>query len=464
MTLRKYSFRKNLENTLTKKLYGFFLALFLIIFFLVSFLSFPDKLHGQVEEKKEVIEIDENLYETGILSSGNNKNTGISYSDIIAESAIVMDYKTGDVLWKKNHDKKLFPASTTKILSTIVAIENIGNFNEIIEISRTAAGKNHSAFRFRAGDKISLMDLVKASLIISHNNATVALAEYISGSEEEFLEIMNLKAREIGAYNSFFQNTNGLDSDYPFHKSTAEDIAIIARYSLKNALFRKIVNTDKDFIEINGQEIELNNTNKLLNISYIKGIKTGYTLNAGYCIVLYSEKNDLELITVILNSTKNGRERDVIKLLNWVYENFAYEKIVDSDKVIKTFDVEDMGPDKESLTTVSVNLYPESDYTRLVNKGSDKIDLKYIIDDNIALPIVKNQKMGILDIYINEEKIEEINIISKDSIPKPFIYQELTSLKEIQSRKILIILLSIYFFIFIFIIVKNLITIKRRNL
>jgi len=441
MTERRLTARKSISYKVLSLIFLLLIPYIFLISFTIFPIIFPGNLYADTENNIENTE------------NGLRKDNILKKSDIVAESALVMDYKTGDILWEKNSTKKMFPASITKILASIIAIENIRNFNEVVEIPKNASGKNHSAFRFRTGDKISLIDLIKAALICSHNNATIALAEYISGSEEEFVHLMNLKAKEIGATDSYFQNTNGLDEDYPYHKSTAKDLALIARYCLKNDLFRQIVNTSRDWITINDKQIEISNTNKLLSYSYIKGIKTGYTEKAGFCIALYSNKDNLELITVILNSTQDSREEDAMTILNWVYNNFDYEKIVDSSELFKTIKV-------GSSSIVNIDLYPESDYTRLINVNSDKVDIRSTIDTDIDLPIYKNQVLGTLDIYINDEKEKEINLISKDSIEKPYIHQELTTIKELQSRKILIFLISFYFFIFIFIIVRNLFTKK----
>jgi len=369
---------------------------------------------------------------------------------ITAEAALVVNFKTGNILYEKNSTKKIFPASTTKMLTAIVAIENIDDYSEVVKISKNASGRNHSAFSFSKGDEISLMDLLKASLICSHNNATVALAEYVCGNVEDFVKMMNLKAKEIGAVNSNSENTNGLDSEYPDHKTTACDLALIAKYCLSNNLFKQIVNTQKDYIYINGKEIEIKNTNDLLSYDYISGVKTGYTENAGFCIVLYSDKNDLELVTVVLGcSSVEDRKNDSMRLLNWVYDNFDYVNIVDSSKIYKTINIGDQ-------TKVYVDLYPDSDFTKLININSDEISLKHGIDDAVRLPVLKNQVLGTLDIYINEDKQADMRLISKDAIEKPYVYQKIDNSKELQSRKILFFLLVFYFFVFTFIIVKNL--------
>lgn len=369
--------------------------------------------------------------------------------DITAESALILNYVTGDVLWEKNSDRLMYPASTTKMLSTIVAMENIDDFNEIVEISKNASGRNHSSFKFNKGDRMSLMDLCKASLICSHNNATIALADYVSGSVEDFLKLMNEKAQEINATDSFFQNTNGLDDDFPYHRSTAKDLAIIASYCMKNEIFREIVGTKEDIIIKNDQEIQITNTNDLLDYDYIKGIKTGYTNNAGYCMVIYSEKDDLELITVVLNSSENKRDKDVLKLLNWAYGNLKYIKIVDSQKAAATATI----GDKAEL---NVDLYPEADYIELVNVAEDKIEIRQDIDSNINLPVEKRDILGSIEIFINGMKTKELNMISKESIENCYTYQELSDEGDLEIRILVIIALVFYFSIILFIIVRNL--------
>lgn len=374
--------------------------------------------------------------------------------DITAESAVVVNYETGDILWEKNSSKLMYPASITKILSSIIAIENINNLEEVVEISKNASGKNHSAFGFRQGDKITLLDLLKAALICSHNNATIALAEYVSGSAEDFVEMMNAKAKEIGAENSLFQNTNGLDDEFPDHKSTAVDIAKIASYCMKNGLFSKIVSIKEDTIKINGEETEITNTNRLLDYGYIKGIKTGYTNNAGFCIVVYSEKGDLKLITVILNSSQDERDKDALKLLSWAYDNLESIKIVDSNQPAVTVNTAEQA-------MIDIDLYPDADYIKLVNINSDTIDINNKVNNNITLPVKENEILGSMDIFINGKKLKEINLIARENIDNGYIYQELSTDREVESRYVLIFLLVFYFLIFTTIIVRNLLS--KRN-
>jgi len=410
------------------KVYSSILILLIVVLLFSSFLFLnPNKIYGDDQK-----------------ASYNDK------IDISAESAVILNYDTGDILWEKNSSSSMYPASTTKILSSIIAIENINDFDQVVEISKNASGRNHSAFRFRTGDSISLMDLCKASLICSHNNATIALAEYVSGSVEDFVELMNKKAEEIGTENSFFMNTNGLDDEFPDHRSTARDLAIIAGYCMENEIFKEIVNTREDTIIKNDQEIEITNTNNLLDYDSIKGVKTGYTNNAGYCIVLYSEKNDLRLITVILNSSSlEERDKDALKLLNWTYGNLKYVKIIDSHQAAATTTIKDKAE-------LNLDLYPESDYVELININDDQIEIKQNSYSDIDLPVEKKDILGTIDIFINGQKIKELNMISRESVEDAYVYQELSSDRELRTRFIIVIILVFYFLAILFIIVRNL--------
>src|SRR4030066_212507 len=306
--------------------------------------------------------------------------------DISADAAIVVNYETGDILWEKNSSILMYPASITKILSSIVAIENIDDMEAVTKISKNASGKNHSVFRFKSGDSMTLLDLLKATLICSHNNAIIALAEYVSGNKEE---------------------------------------------------------------------IEIINTNTLLDHDYIKGIKTGSTINAGFCLVIYSEKENLKLITVTMNSASpEERDRDALKLLDWAYNNLDSVKIADLKQPVLT--VSTGGP-----TIAGVDLYPDRDYIRLININSDVVDIENRVKNDIALPVKENDVMGTMEVIVNDKKIEEIDLIAREDISNASIYEELSTKKEVKTIYILIFLLVFYFLTFTIIIVRNLL-LKRH--
>jgi len=219
---------------------------------------------------------------------------------------------------------------------------------------------------------------------------------------------------------------------------------------MENEIFKEIVNTREDTIIKNDQEIEITNTNNLLDYDSIKGVKTGYTNNAGYCIVLYSEKNDLRLITVILNSSSlEERDKDALKLLNWTYGNLKYVKIIDSHQAAATTTIKDKAE-------LNLDLYPESDYVELININDDQIEIKQNSYSDIDLPVEKKDILGTIDIFINGQKIKELNMISRESVEDAYVYQELSSDRELRTRFIIVIILVFYFLAILFIIIRNL--------
>ncbi len=375
---------------------------------------------------------------------------------VIAASALIMDYDSGKILWEKNAEESLYPASTTKMLTVIMAIESIDNFNEIVTVSPNAAGRNHSVISFKAGDKVSLMDLVKMALIASNNNATNVLAEYISGDIDTFVMQMNMKAKQIGANNTNFENTHGLDSNYPGHKTTAKDLAVIARYCMENDLFKRIAQTKYDVITINEKEIEIYNTNELLSFEYIIGGKTGFTNNAGLCIVLYSSKNDLDLITVVLNSTSRGRRADSLKLINWAYHNFYYKEIVSADNLYANGRT-------NGFTKTEFDLYAASNYSMLYDSSNDVVEYKIIVNENIQLPVEANKAYGAIEVYVNNKLKEKIDLIAKEEIKDVAISEVAIEKNLIKNNlNILIYIFAFYFLIIIIIIFRNLFIIKKH--
>lgn len=488
-----------------------FFSCLLIILLISSFLFFLFPGHIYSEESDSAVRKDLNLIKYFNQSLYPEKNP-----DISGMAAIIMEYDTGEILWEKNSSRKLYPASVTKMMTAIIALEKIENLDEIIKISWAAAGRNSSFFEFKMGDEISAMDLIKTALICSHNNATIALAEFISGNEKEFVELMNLKAREIGALNTNFQNSNGLDSEYPEHKTTAADLALIAKYCMENESFREIVVKQKDRIKINGEAVNIYNTNALLFFEYIKGIKTGFTNNAGYCIAVYSERQDLKLITIVLNSTADDREADILKLINWANDNYQYQKLIDSLKDYKLLEISKaVNNEKFSyISRIYAPVYPADDFEKLANindeikltddlkeiTGSDsslifrreginlsdddsvKINENTKMTDNtpdktnddsneysagdsliyipltqVDLPSEKFQKAGTLKLEINGEAQSVVDLVIKEKLDSTYIDVLLTKENNDKTRYILIFLISFYFLIFILIIIRNLI-------
>jgi D-alanyl-D-alanine carboxypeptidase (penicillin-binding protein 5/6) len=234
---------------------------------------------------------------------------------ISAPSAVAIDAETGEILYQKNAFQLRAPASTTKILTAILAIES-GHLENVVMISKNAASVGEASLHLKACDQLLLRELVSGALIKSGNDACVAIAEYLSPSEEEFVGLMNLKAQLLGAYDTTFYNTNGLP--HPYHLTTAYDLALIARYALQNPIFSKIVATKSYTVKwtIPRKSLFIKNTNRLLwAFPEVTGVKTGTTIQAGKCLVASAKYGQQQIIAVVLNSY--DRYGDAQKLLEY---------------------------------------------------------------------------------------------------------------------------------------------------
>ncbi len=296
------------------------------------------------------------------------------------------------------------------------------------------------------------------------------LLSIFHGSEAGFLKKMNAKAIEIGAYDTNFQSTNGLDSNLSEHKSTAKDLAIIAGYCMENDLFMKMVSTKTDYINISGETIKLFNTGVLLFFDYIKGVKTGFTNKAGYCLVLFSERQGLKLVSVVLNSAQGMRESDILKMINWANDNYSWKKIVDSSQIYKELEIDNKIENNDYIynSRVFTAVYPQKDFVNLTNindaiKIIDDISEKNtgqtksnIPDLSIDLPINKGQHIGNLQVVINGQEKQAVQLQSGAQISRQYIFLDLRTGMDIKLRNMIILLISFYFLIFILIIVRNL--------
>lgn len=232
-----------------------------------------------------------------------------------ARSAILMNRVTGEILYEKNAWERRAPASTTKILTAILALEK-GQPDTVIEVSENAAAVGEATLHLNPGDSLTIRDLLHGALMKSGNDACVALAEAVSPSEAEFVNLMNFKARVLGAENTTFYNTNGLPHNG--HLTTAYDLALIARYAMQNPVFAEIVG--KRYYPLTWQDskrsLHLKNTNKLLwSYQWATGIKTGTTNKAGKCLVAAGSYQDREMIVVVLNTP--DRFGDAVRLLEF---------------------------------------------------------------------------------------------------------------------------------------------------
>lgn len=236
-----------------------------------------------------------------------------------AAAAILMDAGSGEVLWEKNAYKQRAPASTTKMITGILGLE-LGSPNEIVTVSDRAAAVGESTIHLDPGERLTLYELITGALVKSGNDACVAIAEHISGTEEQFIRLMNQKALLLGAENTHFVNTNGLP--HQDHYSCAYDLALIAVYALQNPVFASVTRQKETAIHFQEPDVmmELRNTNKLLwSYPYADGVKTGTTTAAGKCLVASATKEGRQLVAVVLAAP--DRFGDAQKLLEWGFKN-----------------------------------------------------------------------------------------------------------------------------------------------
>ncbi|HML37431.1 MAG TPA: D-alanyl-D-alanine carboxypeptidase family protein [Bacillota bacterium] len=312
--------------------------------------------------------------------------------DISAQTAILVEANSGEVLYEKNADEKAYPASITKIMTALLAVEN-GDLDKKVKVSKNAAGVEGSSIYLEVGEKIPLRDLVYGLMLRSGNDAAVAIAEAIGGSKNNFVMMMNKKARELGAYNTHFANPNGLHD--PDHYTTARDMALISMAAMKNPEFKKVAGT-KTWIANRG-EGKYNyfyNKNKVVyQYEGGNGIKIGYTKVAGRTLVASSERNGMELICVVMNAP--DWFNDTYRLMDYAYSQYENVKIASGQQPLKA--VRLSGCDRGF-----VMIGTKGDVLCPVKKGSDsEISVLYDLPKRQKAPVSRWQEAGKLKIYVD---------------------------------------------------------------
>lgn len=311
---------------------------------------------------------------------------------VSAQTAIMIEANSGEVLYEKNADQKAFPASITKIMTALLAVEN-GSLEEKVKVSENAAGVEGSSIYLTPGEKITLRDLVYGLMLRSGNDAAIAIAEQVGGSKDNFVIMMNKKARELGACNTNFVNPNGLHD--PEHYTTARDMAIIARAAMKNTEFKKVAAT-KTWVTDRG-EGKYNyfyNKNKVVyQYNGGTGIKIGFTKAAGRTLVASSEKDGMELICVVMNAP--NWFQDTYALMDYAYRQYETTRIAQAQKPIKAVKIQGGA---KSFAMIG----PKEDILCPVKKNEESnISVMYVLSDRRKAPVKRWQEAGYLKIYVN---------------------------------------------------------------
>ena len=338
--------------------------------------------------------------------------------DVSSKSAVLMDAASGKVLYEKNCHEKLPPASVTKIMTLLLICEAIesGKIKESddVQISEVASSMGGSQIFLEPGEIQKVDTLVKAIAVASANDASVAMAEYVGGSVEEFVDLMNKRAKELGMNDTNFVNTNGLPVDN--HYTSAYDIALMSKELLRHKKISKYLTTWMDEVVVGKKQakIGISNTNKLIkHYSGATGVKTGFTQQAKYCLSASALRNNTHLIAVTLCAeTSPIRFKDATTLLNYGFSNYESVKVCDANqKVAKvTF---------PKGSQENVDLVAKDDLSVLIKKGDSKEFTKKVeVNKDIELPVKKNTELGTVKVYKGKELVGQTKIVNTEDIDK----------------------------------------------
>ena len=335
--------------------------------------------------------------------------------NITADYAILIEAATGRVIYEKNADEKAYPASTTKMLTCVLAIEK-GDLDKTLSVSQRAAWTEDPYVGFQQGDMLKERDLLKALMMVSDNSSAVVLAEGIGGSVEGFAKMMNDKAKEIGLTNSHFVTPNGLPDDD--HYSTARDMAKIAAYGWHNEKFREFSGTEMDTIEwvspVNKRMV-VKNSNKLLGtMPGVNGIKTGWTNAAGGCLAASAKRDGVQLIALVLHSDDvNTRFTEAGKLLEYGFSKVKKMKSMDKSRTERTVLV-------SHGEGFKVTAHPQEDVKFPLLQGDSEKDYTIKISGSgvVEAPIEKGQRVGQATVYYKGKKLNSIPMVADKDVYK----------------------------------------------
>lgn len=349
-------------------------------------------------------------------------------------ACVLIESSTGKILYEKNANEQRYPASTTKIMTAILTVENC-KLTDVATASHNAiysVPPSYSHASIVEGEELTIEQLLNVLLIPSANDAANILAEHIAGSIENFAQMMNNKAKEIGCTNTHFVTTNGVHDDN--HYSSAYDLALMGRYAMKYDAIRNIVKKTQCSLpktnKYNKEDRVFNTSNDLLRVNnipgpdnyyyeYATGIKTGYTTEAGSCIIASAEKDGLEVIAVVLGAetTKEGysiRYPDCKTLFNYAFDNYKLENILEPEDVVKEINVADATKDTSNL-----KVSPENAITAIIDKEQsvEELQPKIELDDNLSAPISAGEVVGKIT-YTIDNKNYSTNLVADTTVIK----------------------------------------------
>ena len=334
-----------------------------------------------------------------------------------AKSAILLEASTGDVIFEKNSHEKLHPASMTKMMSMLLILENIEkgviNWDDIVTVSSNASSMGGSQILLETNEQMSVSDLFKGIAVASGNDAVVAMAEKIAGTEEEFVNMMNKRANELGLTDTNFKNCHGLDDAN--HYSSASDMAKIALELVKHEKLFEYTSIYEDYLrEGTDRKFWLVNTNKLVRFySGADGLKTGYTGEAGFCLTATAKRNGMRIIAVVMGEPDSKtRTSDVSSMLDYAFAQYETETFLSTDSIL---DTKNINKGKKEF----VNIVPKENVTILNKKTDNKKNATYNLEMyDMKLPLKKGDTVGKLSVYVDDNLYRDIDVTVSDDIEK----------------------------------------------
>lgn len=448
-----------------------YISLIVIIFILTNIITTVSAIPSSTKTSKDsaVTDTDKTKDDDKNKTSESEKDT----ADELAEhagAAILMDSSSGKILFSKNPDKKVYPASTTKIMTAILVLENTEDLSTVVTAQTKAIEeitREHSNMGILIGEELTIEQLLYGMLVYSANDAANVLAIHTAGGIDEFSVMMNEKAKELGCTGTNFSNPHGFHDDD--HYTTAYDLALIAQYAMKNEKFREIVNTDIYVMPATNKyllERNLTNTNHLVSTKrqndyfYDKatGIKTGYTGEAGSCLVSSAKSGNTEFISVIMNCKNEAGVQGAYsfieskELLEYGFENFKLIPLAKTDDIVSSSSV------YESKNGMRVTLIPEKELSAMlpidINTETDiKKTITYNSTKKPVAPIKKGDTLGVVKYEYQGEVLGEVKLLANNSVEKDHILAGIHLMVSIFTNPILIIV----------VIVLLLLIIKLRN-
>lgn len=330
---------------------------------------------------------------------------------ISAAAAVLMDAQTGAVLYARRMHQRRDPASTTKIMTALLALE-YGRLGDPVTVSRRAASTPGSSMGLRPGDVYALADLLAGLLLGSGNDAAVAIAEHISGSEEAFVARMNQRARELGLRNTRFRNPHGLTA--PGHYSSAYDLAVLTRHVLRHPVFRRLVCTRAATAceQVGGRLLRLYNTNRLLwGYALAEGVKTGTTAAAGRCLVAAASLGGHRLIAVVLNAP--DRFRDAQELLSWGFAHFSLRRVLEQGEAVAELPV--AAGTRPAVRAVAAEplwvVAPRAAW------GSGRLAWRLHLPAQVTAPVRRNAALGRAAVTLDGREVAAVRLVAAEDIP-----------------------------------------------